>query len=476
MLRLINAGMYCFVLVVFLICPVMAADKGDLTGDSFVDMDDMSVLADDWLTDSVVSDIAPIDSNSNEVCVADGDGVVNMKDFSLLSENWQDNSLLMSSNALEFYRERLINTSNTEVTSAYPSETDTAYTDWAKTFPPDGTEAWTNGFFPGSLWYMYDLTGDPSFLSLATTWTEPLSSQAFNTVFADHAFVILDSFGHAYRLTDNFIYKLTVLEAAGSLADKYSEIVGCTRSWSWGSWAYPPKFTVTIDNMMNIRILFWSARNDGSASHYDMAVSHAYKTRENHVRSDGSTYHVVVYNEDTGAVWYKTTHQGYSAASTWSRGQAWALYGFTYAYRETNDPNFLDTAKLVADYFVDNLPEDYVPYCDFEAPEIPDIEQDSSAAAIAASGLLELCTLVDDPVYEEKYYNAAKNILTSLCTRNGDGGCLAQDTDGNPTSPSILKRGCVAYGFRRDERGLTYGDYFFIEALMRYKGLTPFAR
>lgn len=474
MLRL---SVCCLVLTAFLTFPVSAADKGDLTGDGFVDMDDMSVLAGDWLTDSIVSDIAPIDSNS--VCMADGDGVVDMKDFALLSENWQSDSLLMSSNALEFCRERLINTSNTEVTTAYPSETDTAYTDWVKTFPPgfpDSKEGWTLGFFPGCLWYMYDLMGDPAFLSLATTWTTPLSTQASNDIFGDHAFVILDSFGHAYRLTNNPGYKLTVLQAAGSFADRYDPDVGCVRSWSWSDWATPPKFTVVVDTMMNIRILFWSARNGGPASHYDKAVSHAYKTRQNHVRPDGSTYHVVVYNQDTGAVMYKTTHQGYSTESAWSRGQAWALYGFTYVYRETNDPNFLDTAKLTADYFVDNLPEDYVPYCDFEAPEIPNIERDSSAAAIAASGLLELCTLVDDPVYEQKYYNAARNILTSLCTRNGDGGYLGQDSAGNPTSVSILKGGCVAYSFRREQRGLIYGDYFFLEALMRYKGLTPFAR
>ncbi len=477
MLRLINAGMYCFVLVVFLICPVMAADKGDLTGDSFVDMDDMSVLADDWLTNSVVSDIAPIDSNSNEVCVADGDGVVNMKDFSLLSENWQSNSLFMSSNALEFSRERTINTSDIQTTSTYPGETSLDYTWWERTKTSTNQEGWTNGFLPGSLWYMYELTGEFALFMRADSWTSPLEWNKTNTIFADHGFVVLYSFGHAYRLTGTTWYRDVVVQAAGSLADRYNPNVGCVRSWSWGSWGNSSIFPVIIDTMMNLEILFWAARNGGSSDLYDKAYSHTDKTRINHVRSDGSTYHIVVYNPTTGAVSYKTTAQGYSTESAWSRGQAWALHGFTMAYRETGEPNFLETARKVADYFVDNLPEDYVPYADFEHPDIPNVDKDSSAAAIAAGGLVELATMVSDPDQQQKYHNAAKNILASLSTRIVDGGYMGQDADGNPNSISILRRGCRgARSPYLGERGTIYGDYFFIEALMRYKGLTTFAK
>jgi len=446
------------------------ANLGDLTGDRFVDFDDLAVMAGGWLTDDTRADIAPISDEG--VSISGGDGIVDMKDLAVLSGGWLGESLLMSSNALDFCRKQLLETIYTESTNAYPSETDYGYTYWWKTFAPTATEGWTLGFFPGCLWYMYELTGDIYFLMEAVMWTNPLQNQKNNTIFGDHGFVLLDSYGHGYRLTGETSYRDIVIQGANSLASRYDPDVGCVRSWSWGSWADGSKFTVVVDTMMNIEILFWGARHGGPSDLYDKAVSHAYKTRQNHVRADGSTYHVVVYDENTGAVSYKTTHQGYSTESTWSRGQAWALYGFTMSYRETGDPNFLETAEKVADYFVDNLPADSVPYSDFEAPGIPNVEKDSSAAAIAASGLLELCTLVSDPCDQEKYYDTAKDILTSLCTRYPYGGYLAQDTDGSAISPSILRRGCKMYG--DSENGLIYGDYFFLEALMRYKGLTDF--
>jgi unsaturated chondroitin disaccharide hydrolase len=445
--------------------------KGDLTGDGFVGLEDVAVMADGWLEDWPRADIAPI-TGDGSVSISDGDGIINMADFALLSQNWQSESLLLSSGVLDLCSRRLMETALTQDSSRYPGETDIAYTWWAKYSSPTKVEGWKLGFFPGCLWYMYELTNDLDFLAQAQMWTIQIEDQQYNTVFGDHGFVLLDSFGHWYRLTGMDYFRQVVVQGAQSLASRYSPVVGCVRSWSWGSWESPTKFTVVIDTMMNLRILFWAARNGGSSDLYDKAISHVYKTIKNHVRADGSTYHVVVYYPDTGEVNYKTTLQGYSVDSCWSRGQAWALHGMTVAYRETDDPNILIAAKKVADYFVDNLPADYVPYTDFEAPEIPNLEKDSSAASIAASGLLELCTLVSDPAYQEKYYNAAKNILTSLCTRHPDGGYLAEDNDGNFLSPSILMRGCNRYGWY--EVGTIYGDYFFVQALMRYKGLTDF--
>ena len=471
MARFVNfLAVTSLVLGCLLVSPAAGADKGDLTGDSLVDIDDLSVMADDWLKSDSVADIAPI-NGSNSVCVSDGDGIVNMKDLALLSENWGGESLLLSSNALDFCRSRLLDTAQTESTDAYPHKTDPLYTYW-QTFPPTREEGWTLGFFPGCLWYMYELTDEINFLIIAMIWTDPLEWHKNNTVFGDQGFVLLDSYGHGYRLTGNTSYRDIVIQGAQSLASRYDPDVGCVRSWSWGEWSDPDIFPVIVDTMMNIEILFWASRHGGPSSLYDKAASHAHKTRQNHVREDGSTYHIVVYDPDTGDVDYMDTHQGYSVESTWSRGQAWALYGFTMTYRETGDPNFLETAEKVADYFVDNLPEDGVPYSDFEAPEIPDLEKDSSAAAIACSGLLELCTFVSDPCDQEKYYSAAKEILTSLCTRHPDGGYMAQDSDGNFLSPSLLMRGCGEYG--SSEQGLIWGDYFFVEALMRYKGLTDF--
>ena len=454
-----------------LISPAAAANKGDLTGDGYVDIDDVNVMAEDWLTDRPATDIAPIIGDGS-VGISDGDGIVDMKDFAVLSENWQRESLLLSSNALDLCSRRLFETANTQDTSEYPKETDDAYTDWEETFTPTYTWCWTNGFFPGSLWYMYELTGSADFLTSAQMWTVLLDGQKYNTQTSNQSFILLESFGHWYRLTGLDYARTVVIQGAASLASKYSDIVGCLRTCSWSDWEEDNKFGVYIDTMMNMEILFWAAQNGGDPNFYDIAVNHSYKTRDDFVRPDGSTYHIVVYDALTGDIRYKTTGQGYSTESCWSRGQAWALHGFTICYRETGDPNLLETAKRTADYFVDNLPADYVPYTDFKAPPVPVMSKDSSAAAIAASGLLELCTLVSDPNYQEKYYDAAKNILISLCTRYPDGGYLAEDSDGNFLSPSILMRGCSRYGAA--EVGTIWGDYYFVEALMRYYDMTEF--
>ena len=243
----------------------------------------------------------------------------------------------------------------------------------------------------------------------------------------DVGFKIFCSFGNGYRLTFDPAYRDVVIAGARSLATRYSPIVGCTRSWN------NRHFPVIIDNMMNLEILFWAARHGGDPAWYDMAVSHALKTRQNHVRADGSTYQLVDYDPNTGAVLGKETVQGYSTESTWARGQAWAVYGFTMTYREAGDTRFLDTARQVADYFIDHLPADHVPYRDFEAPNIPNEKKDSSAAAIAASGLLELSTLVTDGASRTRYREASFQILESLCSP----AYLAEGT----TSSGILLHG-----------------------------------
>jgi unsaturated chondroitin disaccharide hydrolase len=201
-------------------------------------------------------------------------------------------------------------------------------------------------------------------------------------------------------------------------------------------------------------------------------VSHADTTIENHVREDGSIFHLVDFDPATGDVVLRSTWQGYADDSTWARGQAWAVYGFTMTYRETGDPVFLETAQRVADFFIDNLPADFVPYWDFDAPGIPDASRDSSAAAIAASGLLELSTLAADPADQMRYADAARSMLASLCTPDAGGGYLAEDAAGTSISPGLLMRGCqvhpdsVAGGDQCDE-SLIFGDYYFLEALMR---------
>jgi len=313
-----------------------------------------------------------------------------------------------------------------------------------------GRGHWVSGFFAGCLWYLYQQTNAPFWLDCAQAWTADLESQKNNTGDHDVGFRIMSSFGNGYRLTGREDYREIILTAARSLARRFNTRIGCIRSWSWGNWNYP----VIIDNMMNLELLFWAAENGGSSTLFDCAVSHARRTRQEHVRADGSTYHVVDFN-DNGAVISKTTHQGYSDESTWSRGQAWGLYGFTMTYRFTQNDSFLNTALLLADYFINHLPADQVPYYDFEDPRIPAVAKDASAAAIASTALFELAQYSSDP----KYLETAQKILTSLASVD----YLAKGT----SYQSILRRACQAKG--DPERGTIYADYYFLEALTRYQ-------
>jgi unsaturated chondroitin disaccharide hydrolase len=318
---------------------------------------------------------------------------------------------------------------------------------------------WTSGFFPGCLWLMFQRTSGSSWHTWAADWTAEMEGEKNDTGSHDVGFKIFCSFGNGYRLTLEPAYRDVVIQGAQSLASRYNPIVGCTRSWD------NRHFPVIIDNMMNLEILFWAARNGGNPVWYDMALSHALKTRVNHVRADGSTYQLVDYDPSTGAILGKETVQGYATESTWSRGQAWAVYGFTMAYRETGDSRLLETARLVADYFIDHLPADQVPYWDFEAPNIPNEKKDSSAGAIAASGLLELSTLVSDGASRARYRDAAAAVLTSLCST----AYLAEGTN----SSGILLHGVGNKPSNKEvDVSLIYGDYYFIEALLRWQATT----
>ena len=302
----------------------------------------------------------------------------------------------------------------------------------------------------------------PSPAELEAAWTAGLASRQFDTSTHDIGFVIGNSFGHGYRLTGDPAYLDVVLTAANSLSSRYNSEVGAIRSWNGGN------FQVIIDSLMNLELLFLAAKNGGttwtggsSQDLYNMAVSHATLALANHVRADGSTYHVVDYNPTTGAVLDKYTRQGKSDESTWARGQAWAVYGFTMVYRETGDPRFLEAARRTADYFLANLPDDFVPQADFQSTYTDLAHKDSSAAAIAASALVELSQLETDPARGQRYRAGAANILDSL------------------TSPTYLSStsanaGLLLHGSRNypgDNRTYMFGDYYFLEALLRYSQL-----
>lgn len=338
---------------------------------------------------------------------------------------------------------------------------------------------WTPGFFPGTLWYSYEYKPDNALLQAATAWTEKLEPLKDFKEHHDLGFMVYCSYGNAYRITKNEKYKDILVQAARSLSTRFDARVGCIKSWnafkSWhGNNTYP--FPVIIDNMMNLELLFFATRVTGDSSFYKLAVTHADNTLKNQFRKDYSSYHVICYDPNTGAVTGKETAQGYADNSTWSRGQAWAIYGYTMTYRETRNPVYLQAAVGMADFFLNhkNLPKDKVPYWDFNvhqkgytpgknsfALSVPTPYRDASAAAITASALFELSTYV--PKKEAKFRKAAISMLSSLSEPTYK---AAVQTNGN----FILKHSVGSIPHQNEiDVPLVYADYYYIEALLRYK-------
>jgi unsaturated chondroitin disaccharide hydrolase len=364
---------------------------------------------------------------------------------------------------LEFARQQLLATvDDLSSPTAYPRATDPVTGEWTTKGPQD----WTAGFFPGLLWRVFLATNDPDLLLAAQDWTAGLSGQATRTDTHDLGFMIGIPFGLGLLATGDPGYETVLLTSADSLSGRFDDDVGAMRSWDFGSWQFP----VIIDNMMNLELFFLGASlmNDPveAARRIDEATQHADTTYREHVRNDGTTYHLVDFSPTTGAVILKQTWQGYGSESTWTRGQAWALYGFSMLYRETGLLRMRDHAMETADAFLAELPADSVPFWDIDDPDIPNAPRDSSAAAIAASGLVELSDLVTDPVDRERYRSAAWTILTSLMSPGylSDGtesaGLLLHATGSKPTEREV-------------DVTLIYGDYYFVEALIRYRATTP---
>lgn len=337
---------------------------------------------------------------------------------------------------------------------------------------------WTEGFYPGCLWYIYENNKTSKWKEAAIKWTEALEPLKKLTNHHDIGFLMYCSFGNAYRLLDDERYKEILIESANSLCTRFDEKVGCIKSWNYrkawngeDEWFYP----VIIDNMMNLELLYFATKVTGDNKYAEIANKHAETTARNQFREDYSNYHVVDYDQQTGKVLHRATCQGFSDNSTWARGQAWAIYGYTMVYRETKDPKFLKMAVGTADLWINhpNLPEDGVPFWDFNAgqegyvPEwnydpqqFTEIPRDASAAAIAASAFLELADYVQDG---EKYFKEAEHILQSLSSPD----YLAEpDTNCN----FILKHsvGSIPHGVEIDVP-LVYADYYYLEALLRYK-------
>lgn len=328
-----------------------------------------------------------------------------------------------------------------------------------------GTHDWTSGFYPGSLWYAYELSGDDSLKTEARRFTNRLFDLQFYTGTHDLGFMMYCSYGNALRIDPLQNDEQIVLNTSKSLATRFSPTVGLIRSWDFGAWSYP----VIIDNMMNLEMLFWATKHSGDSTYYKIATSHADLTMEHHFRSDMSTYHVLSYVPESGAVESKGTFQGYDDSSAWARGQAWGLYGYTVCFRETGDPKYLDRARAIASFIMSHpsIPADHIPYWDYNAPNIPDAPRDASAAAVTASALLELSTYVADG---SSYVNYAEAVLKTLSgeeylAKKGQnaGFILMHSTGFLPGNSEI-------------DVPINYADYYYLEALKRYlelKGIDP---
>ncbi|AJR04464.1 glycoside hydrolase family 88 protein [Siansivirga zeaxanthinifaciens] len=320
---------------------------------------------------------------------------------------------------------------------------------------------WTSGFFPGNLWQLYQLTGNDAYKEKAASWTTYIEKEKYNNKTHDMGFKVFCSFGKGLEVEDNQKYKDIIVESAKTLSTRFNKIVGSIRSWDFNKdiWEFP----VIIDNMLNLELLFEATKISGDSTYHKIAVQHANTTLKNHFRKDNSTFHVVVYDTLTGKVKDKVTHQGFNNESSWARGQGWAIYGYTMAYRYTKDNAYLTQAEATANFFINNInmPDDGIPYWDFNDPSIPNAPRDVSAAAVVASALLELYTITKN----ETYLNYSKKVINTLNSREY---ILNPEVSG----PFILDHSTGNWP-KNDEidEPIVYGDYYYLEALLRMKSL-----
>ena len=325
------------------------------------------------------------------------------------------------------------------------------------TVPP---QHWTSGYFPGALWLLYDYSRDPRWRIAAEQYTARLESIKDFTGHHDVGFMLFCSYGNGLRLTGRPDYRDVLVQGARSLSTRFSPVVGAIRSWDHTTWQYP----VIIDNMMNLELLMWAAREGGEPRFRQIALRHADTTLAHHFRPDGSSFHLVDYEPTTGRVLKRQTVQGAADDSAWARGQAWGLYGFALMYRESRQPAYLAQAAKIARFLLNHprLPDDKIPYWDFDAPGIPDAPRDASAAAIMCSALIELSGYVEPELGRQCLATAVRQLrsLSSPQYRAGPG------ENGN-----FLLRHGVGHKPQNSEvdQPLVYADYYFLEALLRYR-------
>ena len=325
-----------------------------------------------------------------------------------------------------------------------------------------GIHDWTSGFWPGVLWLSYEASGDLSLLPYAKGFTKSLEGVLSVPVDNhDLGFMLYCSYGNGYRLIGDTAYHDFLIEAADSLVTLYNPTVGTILSWPAMREKMNWPHNTIIDNMINLELLFWASKNGGNNAYYDIAVKHAETTMNYLIRPDYSTFHVGVFDTLDGHFIKGVTHQGYADDSMWARGQAWGIYGYAMCFRETGIDQFLQTAQKLADVFISNLPEDGIPYWDFRDPAIPNAPKDASAAAVAASGMLELSGFKMDEMDQQKYRDAAESMLAKLSTsdylsKDKNQAFLLHSTGHKPHDSEI-------------DASIIYADYYYLEALLRLK-------
>lgn len=323
------------------------------------------------------------------------------------------------------------------------------------------TQWWCSGFYPGSLWYVYEYTGNEGIGELAKKYTLGLSHILEGRTDHDLGFQINCSYGNALRITrDSTLYAPMMADAAHRLASRFAPEVGCIKSWDWGAsqgWDFP----VIIDNMMNLELLMVVAGMTGDETLADVANTHAATTMAHHFRDDYTCYHVVDYDSKDGSVRIRQTHQGYADESAWARGQAWALYGYTMMYQKTGRGEYLAQAENVAGMILGKLQYGPIPIWDFDDPKGVRSYRDASAGAIMASAFATLSELTPKRNKARRYRAIAEEQVRELAspsyftTLDEIGGFLLKHSVGNLPGESEV------------DRPLTYADYYFLEALLK---------
>ncbi len=317
---------------------------------------------------------------------------------------------------------------------------------------------WVGGHWVGLLWLAYAYTHDRQIECRARKWADCLSARQYDTTTHDLGFLFELSHVLGANITGDATLKGPALQAARTLTRRFNQKGKYFQAWGDLDASAAQRGGAIIDTMMNLDLLFWASQETSEPCFAEQALAHARTCLKHQVRPDFSTSHGADFDPETGQFIKLSTYQGLSAASCWSRGHSWAVYGFTDCYRATHDPVFLATARSLVEHALGRLPEDLIPYWDHDSPLIPDDVRDSSAAAILASGLLHLASLEPDAALAERWARAAGNILHSLWENY---------TSRESPEPSLLIHATRSKPEGYMDHGLIYGDYYFVEGLLR---------